>query len=126
MSSAIKIDVNESIYRFHAGLGKGYSTYISRYTQTHDAFYKDNDPAYTLDYTIRRFPNTCNDPTSLQREAPSDLHALASIKAGQPPAVKCTYCGKYCHTQDKCRLKHPNLKPEHLKIKPPPQKEKER
>lgn len=43
MSSAIEIDVNESIYRFHAGLGKDYSSYTSRYTQTHDAFDKDNE-----------------------------------------------------------------------------------
>lgn len=64
VSSAINIDVNESIYRFHTSLGKDYSSYILRYTQTHDAFYKDNEAAFTLYYTIRRFLNTCDDPSS--------------------------------------------------------------
>lgn len=124
LSSAIEIDVNESIYRFHAGLGKDYSSYVSCYTQTHDTFDKDNVAAYTLDYAIRRFLNTCNDPSSLQREAFLDLHALASVKAGKSPAAKCTYCGKYFHKEDKCWSKHPNLKPEHLKKKHQSQKRK--
>ena len=124
MLSAIKIDINESIYKFHAGLGKDYASYISRYTQTHNAFDKDNDAAYTLDYAIRRFLNICVDPNSSQREAPLSLHALVSTKPSKPPAVKCTYCGKYRHKEDKCWFKHLYLKPDHLKKAPQPQKRK--
>ena len=124
ISSAIKIVTNESIYRFHAGQGKNYSSYNSRYTQTHDVFDKDNDAAYTLDYAIRRFLNTCDDPSSLHREVSSDLHALASVKLAKTPTVKCTYCGKYRHKEDKCWLKHPNLKAEHPKKKSHSKKKK--
>ena len=52
MSSAIKIDIHESIYKFHTGLEKDYASYILHYTQTHDAFDKNNNIVYTLNYAI--------------------------------------------------------------------------
>ena len=114
MLSAITIDIKKFIYKLCAGLSKDYASYISRYTQTHNAFDKNNNAAYIFDDAIQRFLNTCDDPSSLKRETLLSLHILPSKKPSKSPAIKCIHCGKCQHKENKCWSKHPHFKLDYL------------
>lgn len=115
MSSHLQLDVNFLIYRFHSGLGTLYDSYVSHYVQTHDAFDGDGQAAFTLEYAIRRFLNTCKNPTNdpSSDSQPQALIAVAKSKTSKP----CGHCKKPRHKEEKCWIKHPHLKPANLQAR---------
>lgn len=106
MSLHLQLDTNFFIYRFHNSLGSLYDSYVSHYIQTHDAFDRDNKAAFTLEYAIRQFLNTCKNPVNnIFNESAQTLVAVKKFKP-----TGCSHCKKTRHTAEQYWEKHPHLK----------------
>lgn len=107
MASHLQFDAKFLIYRFHNGLGTLYDSYVSQYNHTHDALEGDGKAAFTLEYAIRRFLNTCKKPTNNASEDGAGFSCLGKYKT-----ARYGHCKKPRHVEEKFWVKYPHLKPD--------------
>lgn len=131
-SGKLRLDENWLIYLFLSNLGPEHSSYFETYAQEHDPFTEDGEAKFTLSSTMHHFQNTVKNPSS---KPISDKATVTLIAANMPAhqstvqdgaqigtshsrvltlqkTVKyCTFCKRDYHTENECRIKHPNLAP---------------